>query len=63
MLESIASGRGINLLEALQISFVDVPLVGRPEFAAGHLAFVDGVIELARREAVADPVQLFNVRL
>src|SRR4029077_8392213 len=46
-----------RLLPALELALVDVAFLGRPELAAGELAFVDRVVELPRREAVADSVQ------
>ena len=52
-----ADGR---LLPALELALVDVALLGRPQLAAGELALVDRVVELARREAVADPVQVLD---
>ena len=51
-----------RLLPAFELALVDVSLLGRPELAAGELALVDRVVELSRREAVADPVQVLDRR-
>src|SRR5579859_316640 len=47
-----------DLLEALQLALVDVALLRREQLSAGELALVDRVVELARRQAVADPVDV-----
>src|SRR6476646_10259961 len=43
---------------ALELALVDVALVRAPQLAAGELALVDRVVDLARGNAVADAVQL-----
>ena len=45
-------------LDALEFALVDVALLRRPELAACELAFVDGVIEFAGGDAVADPADV-----
>src|SRR5207249_3772127 len=50
-------------LDALELAFVDVPLLRRPELAAGELALVDRVVEFAGCDAVTDPAHVGELAL
>ena len=52
-----------QLLPALELALVDVALLGRPQLTAGEVPLVDRVVELARRDAVADAVQVLHLAL
>src|SRR5436305_8993356 len=52
-----------DFLETLQLALVDVALLGGEQLAAGELGLVDRVVELPRREAVADPVDVRHLAL
>ena len=54
--------RGLRF-HALELALVDVALLRRPELAAGELSFVDGVVELAWCDAVADPADVGELAL
>ena len=61
--DRLRQGADRRFLPALELALVDVALVRRPQLAPGQVALVDRVVELARRDAVADPVHVLDLPL
>src|SRR5262249_48737342 len=61
--EGALAGHDGGLLPALELAFVEVALLRGPELATGERTFVEGVVELAGRNAVTDPVQIVDSSL
>src|SRR5947208_1729718 len=57
------SGHDGALMPALELAFVDVAFLGRPELEPCQVTLVDRMVELARRDAVTAPVHVFDSSL